>query len=84
MLQGVGFENNGLSQISIAPNPATSTLTLNLKDSYLGEVNIVDLYGRIVQTNIIQGQNAKIDISNLSSGIYILKLHFGSVYFIKV
>lgn len=84
VLEGVGFENNGLSQISISPNPATSHLTLNLKKSYLGEVYIVDVYGRIVQTNIIQGQNSKIDISNLSAGIYILKLHYGSVYFVKV
>ncbi len=84
VLEGVGFEDNGLSQISISPNPATSHLTLNLKKSYLGEVYIVDVYGRIVQTNIIQGQNSKIDISNLSAGIYILKLHYGSVYFVKV
>lgn len=66
----------GISEINsltmdISPNPATNFLNVN----YSGKINIVSLYsisGNLLQT--IRIANNKIDISHLSTGMYILEL----------
>jgi hypothetical protein len=56
-------------QALIYPNPATSEVTIIIKD--ISVLQVVDMYGRLILTqNLTLGQN-KIDISSLSKGIYI-------------
>jgi len=63
--------------ISLFPNPATNTLTLNLgqlKDIQNTTVNIYDIQGKLLlQQNIMQ-QQTELNISSFAKGIYIVKV----------
>ncbi len=64
---GVGENNAG--SVSIYPNPATGYF--NLSSNLNGTLTIMDISGRVVlSTEIVSGNNT-IDISTLTSGIYI-------------
>ncbi|MBD0831550.1 glycosyl hydrolase [Aestuariibaculum sediminum] len=64
-------ENN----IGIYPNPANNFINIVLKGNY-DDTNVIlfDLTGKIVlKTNLIKDEN-KIDLSHLSSGMYVVKI----------
>jgi len=63
------------NKISIAPNPATTTLTIEVPEK--SEINILNMEGQIIKTIYNAGLNSTIDISNLSNGIYIVKVKTG-------
>jgi len=64
---GVGENNAG--SVSIYPNPATGYF--NLSSNLNGTLTIMDISGRVVlSTKVVSGNNT-IDISTLTSGIYI-------------
>lgn len=59
----------------IFPNPAHSTITLNLNKT--SEIKIIDLSGRVVFSKYIKTKEKameNIDISFLSSGIYLVRI----------
>ncbi len=68
------------SLLSIAPNPASSSLKLNFFESQAGNISVevTDLLGQVVLTKsyvVEKGFNDRnIDISILSNGVYYLKL----------
>ncbi len=55
------------------PNPVTNSLFINMGNSLVASVSIIDLEGRtqIIQTLATSG---KLDVSGLSSGVYILRI----------
>jgi len=71
----LGINENELVGLSIFPNPATNFITIKNKNNFqLTNVSIVDLRGRIIKTinhkNLFE--NTTIDVSELSSGTYLL------------
>lgn len=58
--------------ISIYPNPANDHLFINSTDA---EVNVYDLNGNLLMENKTYKANTSIDISNLSTGIYLVKIN---------
>ncbi len=58
--------------LGIYPNPATDYLNVNLREDAV--IKIYDLNGRQLLTRILCSGNHKLDISNLSNGVYIIKL----------
>ncbi len=77
------FDNTGINnlfgsdcKILVSPNPATSTLNLNLSQQGIqnATVSFYDIQGKqLLQQNITEAQT-QIDISSFSKGIYIVKL----------
>lgn len=63
-----------VSEISIFPNPTTSTLYLDCNTSCPLQAIIYNLDGKVIQS--INNPNS-IDVSSLQSGYYILKLNQG-------
>jgi len=63
------------SQFSVFPNPAKNTLNISSKVS-IDKAEVFNLIGKKVISNS-KSSNNSIDISNLSKGIYILKLTSG-------
>ena len=58
----------------IYPNPATNELNLNISLNDINEVSICNLLGQV----LIKSQNQnRIDISNLTNGIYLIKITQG-------
>ena len=67
-IKNIDMENN----ISISPNPASNTININTKLK-ITDLTIINSNGQIVKT--IQNNNKTIDISDLETGIYILKIN---------
>ena len=61
-----GLNENSLISSNVYPNPATDRLNINVKEK-ISFVNVISLDGKIVATS----NNSSVDVSALSSGIYI-------------
>lgn len=81
------FENEEMQSVLLGayPNPATHQLTLQYTLHKLGDVQVqlADLAGRIVFTDIVADQSAgihrqSIDVSALPAGNYVLLVRMGS------
>lgn len=62
----------------LSPNPVGNTLNINIKDNYnqfshSGPIRIINMTGQTVLTQIIKDTNPSIDVSQLTTGIYILE-----------
>ena len=65
-------ENNQYN-VNIYPNPASSTLTLSNLEG-IQQIKIMDLLGNEISNTNVYGNNVKIDVNNLRSGIYFISL----------
>ena len=73
-------EVDQLNDLSIYPNPATRSLSLDMSDlSGTLNVQIFDLSGRVVieNNNTTTGNIEKIDITTLNNGIYFISINDG-------
>lgn len=77
----LGLNNLNLNDnISIYPNPAKTELNINVSQNDINELSISNLFGQVLI--ISQNQN-RIDISNLTNGIYILAITQGQNKYTK-
>ena len=65
---------NLTNETEIYPNPVLDTLYINTTEDNFG-VRIFDINGRYIETNLI---NKTIDFSNLSKGVYFIKIKTNS------
>ncbi|UPT71355.1 MAG: T9SS type A sorting domain-containing protein [Flavobacterium sp. JAD_PAG50586_2] len=61
------------ASIAIYPNPAKGLINIECNNT-IKSVQLYDVQGRILQTNLINGNQASIDISTHSNGIYFVKI----------
>ena len=75
-------------EIIATPNPSNGIVTLNLINWDEKEIqyNVFDASGKIVLSSSISNDQTKLDLSFLSSGIYIISLgyHCGSINSFKI
>lgn len=73
---GVGITETLLPSLNIYPNPADDFLKINISNaSYKNlEVSIINLQGKVVSYQNIENQEIIINTSDLSQGIYIVKV----------
>ena len=66
-------ENNEFleNKLALYPNPASSILNIETK-SVINSILVTDINGRIVAANLFDSN--KIDVQNLQSGVYLLKI----------
>ena len=78
----LGIEDNTASKISISPNPTSNTISIANISEEITKIEILDLQGRLMlsQNNII---NNTINLSNLQSATYLIKIHVGRTIFYK-
>ena len=68
----VGIEENDVD-FAIFPNPSQGYFTLTSNITIKGDLNIMDVQGRIVYKDIINGVTKDIDL-NLNAGIYFVSI----------
>jgi hypothetical protein len=62
-------------EVTVYPNPVVSTFELTVPDEYLGKtMQLFDMTGVQVKMMAVQNQKTQVDISGLSSGVYILRI----------
>lgn len=72
-------------EISIYPNPATTTLNLSSTGMSDFELSILDITGKVIKIEKMLDQTFAFDISDLASGMYMLRLvsHDGASKVVK-
>ncbi len=72
----VGIQANATKQlaISVYPNPSNGNFTVELANGLTKVINVTDITGRIVLTASSTSDKVNVNISNLSNGIYYIKV----------
>jgi hypothetical protein len=65
------FSNN---TFSIFPNPTNNLVTISSPIA-IQKIEIIDIYGKLIQTLLADSNELQTDVSNLASGIYFLKIN---------
>jgi hypothetical protein len=68
------IENKKINNVSILPNPATDRIVIDCLDSRELNISIYNLIGHLVLLSNIDNKKNEIDISNLATGMYIIKV----------
>lgn len=67
--------NQSITNIKLYPNPAKENLTVDTAGATLPlQARIFDLSGKLLQSTIIQQDQQRIDVSALSSGLYLTEI----------
>jgi hypothetical protein len=62
------------SPVTLFPNPTTGLVTINNNSKTIESVIVNDILGKTVQTKTINDKTAQLDLSDLSKGIYYVKV----------
>ena len=71
-LSFAGIDETGNS-ISIFPNPTTESLNVDADFIMKSDYIIIDVRGRIILKDKVEGKNSKIDVSSLAPGCYTIQ-----------
>lgn len=71
LLSNTGFETD--NSVSVAPNPASDVVFISA-DNAIKSVEMYDLQGRIIMTNLPNNKESKLNTAQLPSGIYLLRI----------
>lgn len=75
---GINELSNLKSEWIIYPNPAKDVLYFSVIDEGIKYVEILDLTGRVMKSVSFSSKEMKINISDLSNGIYYIKLNINN------
>ncbi len=68
--------NNIDNKISFYPNPVENILSIDSENININSITITDLNGRVIKNNIFDNvSDIKINLSDLSSGIYMMNIN---------
>ena len=71
----VGIEDNGVSEISIFPNPTNDILNITFSE-IIFEIEIVNALGQVVKRVEVNSGNVVCNVENLSSGVYVVRIYY--------
>jgi hypothetical protein len=62
--------------VAISPNPSNGVFKINLTDLLENEfeVSVYDLAGNAILTDMVNGNQSTIDLTNQKTGIYFVKI----------
>lgn len=72
----VGIEENEASSFRVFPNPATNMI--NVEAQGYEQYQLVNMLGQTVSSNSLNNGTAQINVSNLSNGVYFVRLINGN------
>lgn len=67
------LEELGKLGINVFPNPTADVIQIEAKDKELS-IQLIDFSGKIVQEQVLRGEQKQVDISKVSSGTYFLRV----------
>lgn len=74
---GVGVKENEMEkQLSIYPNPASDIITLNINNGNKKELilNIYNVIGDLIRSELLKQNPQKINIGDLNNGVYLIEI----------
>jgi Secretion system C-terminal sorting domain len=77
-LGGASKESNN-NNFTLYPNPSKGVANINIDNAITGStVTVLNLMGKQIKTQLLTIGNNKIDVSNLSKGIYMVNVNFAN------
>jgi hypothetical protein len=77
---GIGDNSNPTGDFLVYPNPARDHVFIQVEENYItGEVLISDLSGKVLFRGIITKSLMNINLDNLKSGTYLLRVKTGKI-----
>ncbi|MFT7113979.1 MAG: hypothetical protein ACI8P7_000759 [Candidatus Azotimanducaceae bacterium] len=70
----VGIKEPLTAQLQVYPNPSSEIANVVFGEVVSGSLNVYDSKGSIVNTIMIEGNSAQVDVTNLPAGLY--QVHF--------
>lgn len=74
----IGFDTFTTSDFHIYPNPASENFFIQMPEDKTVVYEIMDIAGRVIANGMLQPGTNKIDVSAVSSGVYIVRLDHNS------
>jgi chitinase len=71
---GVGIEETTATKFSVYPNPSASSINIAFENNNNSSLQILDVSGAIMKEQKMLNTQETVDISNLSSGLYFIKI----------
>lgn len=69
-------DSQSVNNFSVSPNPATDFIILNSENS-INKIEILNISGKLIKDNFKALKGQKINVSDLKSGIYFIKIYSG-------
>lgn len=74
-VSGIGIEESNAQKITIFPNPATNHFKVKVPSLYVkGSITVSDVLGRIIETQIINGEEVEVSMPQGFKGLVLVKL----------
>jgi hypothetical protein len=74
-ISSLSVHSNHENSLKVFPNPAYTELTLLVPNgTEKDEFTIYNIEGKIIRSGILDGESTHINLSNLNSGVYLLKV----------
>jgi len=67
-------EHGFADQVTVAPNPAQTTVTLRLPETLDAKIELADMQGKVLRTLESDTRDVKIDVQDLPLGTYLLRI----------
>lgn len=68
-------ENKTIPNISIFPNPVKESLTINLSNSNIETIKIINVLGKVIYSEKANSNEINISRNNIPSGLYFVKVN---------
>ncbi len=68
-------ENSVASNLNVYPNPAVNSFAVRIENAENSSLAVFDISGKMVLTEKLTGNETVINISNLSEGLYIVRIN---------
>ena len=70
----LGLNDLDLTSLKYYPNPVETELTVSYK-APINSLEVYDLTGKLIKTQAFDSNDVRLDVSSLSSGTYMIKVH---------
>jgi hypothetical protein len=74
VVNSTGINEFSENSLSVFPNPANEQITLDDGQGVIKDISIYDIMGRKIRKHSINTTKSTLDVSNLQSGMYFLKI----------
>lgn len=56
------------------PNPTSDYINISMKQNAISEIEITNVLGKIVLHSMVQGNNVRMNVSDLNPGVYMVRI----------
>ncbi len=71
---GVDCNNGQALEFAVYPNPATESVTIQLQRNASVKVEIISITGKLMRSELLEGNQFRMDVSDLTSGLYMIRM----------